>query len=126
MSQSEAWRHVEAAGALWTTRSRRNWTLDLSMLTDAGITLAQPEDPAARADRAQEQLAVVRTPQPPPQPAARPTPQLPSAPVTAARPAAATPSVSRTPSRSELLAEARRAGPLTAAVKKFLRRSDRT
>ena len=100
------------------------------MLTDAGITLAQPENPAARADRAQEQLAVARTPKPAPppavQPAARPAPQPAPVSVTAVKPAIVRPSpVSCAPSRAELLAEARRDGPVTAAVKKFLRRSER-
>jgi len=38
-----------------------------STLTDAGITLAQPEDPAARVNRAQEQPAAARIPHPSPQ-----------------------------------------------------------
>jgi hypothetical protein len=61
MTQSDARSHVDAAGAVWAARSRRSWELDLSMLTAVGITLAQPENPAARADRAQEQLAAART-----------------------------------------------------------------
>lgn len=49
MDDAEAWRHVYAANDTWTARSRRNWTLDLSMLTDAGVTLARPRrQPTAR------------------------------------------------------------------------------
>jgi hypothetical protein len=43
MSRVEAARHVEAAEALWIRRSGRVWTLDLSILTSAGVTLRRPE-----------------------------------------------------------------------------------
>ncbi len=56
MTDSEAGRHVETAGELWTARSGRTWTLDLSILTDAGVTLAQPESAAARAVTAEHEL----------------------------------------------------------------------
>lgn len=48
MTDAEVSRHVRAANALWTTRSARIWELDLSMLTEAGITLARPEKAADR------------------------------------------------------------------------------
>jgi len=45
MTHTEAMAHIDAAGQLWTARSARTWALDLSMLTDAGVTLAQPDNP---------------------------------------------------------------------------------
>ena len=47
MTDAEVSQHVQAVGDLWTERSRRVWTLDLTALTDAGVTLARPEIPAA-------------------------------------------------------------------------------
>ena len=41
----QAWEHVDAAFATWQRRSEHTWELDLSMLTDAGVTIAAP--PAA-------------------------------------------------------------------------------
>jgi hypothetical protein len=64
MTTAQASQHIVTANELWITRSRRTWALDLSMLTDAGITLAQPEDPAARVDRAHEQLAAAKITRP--------------------------------------------------------------
>ncbi len=43
MTDTEVSRHVDAAGELWKRRSARVWTLDLTMLTDAGVTVARPE-----------------------------------------------------------------------------------
>jgi len=60
MTAIEARRHIDTAGELWTHRSRRIWSLDLSILTDAGITLAQPEQPAERAAAAQRELLDAR------------------------------------------------------------------
>lgn len=45
MSERSARSHVEDAFALWRIRSQAEWTLDLGILTDAGITLQRP--PAA-------------------------------------------------------------------------------
>ena len=48
-------RHIDDANTAWIARSAIAWTLDLSMLTDAGITLRRPEqaeDRPAAADRA--------------------------------------------------------------------------
>lgn len=53
--QSRALVHVYTAENLWIDRSARVWTLDLSMLTGAGITVRQPEaasDRLAAAERA--------------------------------------------------------------------------
>jgi hypothetical protein len=58
MIDAETSRHVHAAGELWARRSARVWELDLSMLTDAGVTLARPDkaaDRAAAAERALQQ-----------------------------------------------------------------------
>ena len=48
MTAAEVSHHVHAAGARWTARSARVWVLDLSMLTDAGVGLARPEQAADR------------------------------------------------------------------------------
>ncbi len=53
---TEASWHVQAAGDLWTARSRRNWTLDLTMLTAAGVTLTRPETPTGRRAVARQAL----------------------------------------------------------------------
>ncbi|MGW0393838.1 DUF5710 domain-containing protein [Streptomyces sp. NPDC003042] len=50
MTGAQADLHIASAFDLWQARSRITWTLDLSMLTDAGITLAPPPDAEARAD----------------------------------------------------------------------------
>lgn len=60
MTDPEVSRHVQAAGELWTRRSARVWTLDLTMLTDAGITLARPENAVDRAAAAERELHRVR------------------------------------------------------------------
>jgi hypothetical protein len=44
MTDQKARAHINGAFALWWERSTREWSLDLSMLTTAGVTLA----PAAR------------------------------------------------------------------------------
>lgn len=46
MTKAQATEHVDAAFDVWSERSERVYTLDLSILTDAGVTLAQP--PAAQ------------------------------------------------------------------------------
>lgn len=76
MSAAQADRHIADAGRIWTQRSQRRWTLDLSMLTDAGITLARPQARSARARTADRELAAARcseataTPRPATQPSA--------------------------------------------------------
>lgn len=54
MSAQDADRHISQAFALWRARTAREWELDLSILTDAGVTLAQP--PANRAAAAEASL----------------------------------------------------------------------
>ena len=44
MSSAEADAHLDAAGATWMTRNQRRWTLDLGILTGAGIELSAPPD----------------------------------------------------------------------------------
>ncbi|MFJ1751534.1 DUF5710 domain-containing protein [Kitasatospora sp. NPDC088134] len=56
MTPAEADRHIVRAFDRWQARSRITWTLDLGMLTEAGITLAPPPDADARADIARETL----------------------------------------------------------------------
>ena len=58
--QSRAYAHVYASENLWTERSARVWTLDLTMLTDAGVTLARPEPAVDRAAAAERELHNVR------------------------------------------------------------------
>jgi len=43
MDDAQARAHVHAAENLWIERSARTWTLDLAMLTGAGITVRRPE-----------------------------------------------------------------------------------
>lgn len=57
MTGPEAQEHVEAAFELWHRRSRRQWELDLSMLTDAGITLAEPPEAGSRGGIAATELS---------------------------------------------------------------------
>jgi hypothetical protein len=56
MSQAQAWEHVRAAEDRWIARSGRTWELDLSILTDAGITLARPGRAADRPTAAERAL----------------------------------------------------------------------
>lgn len=60
MTATQARRHVDAAFDLWQTRSLHTWTLDLSMLTNAGVTLARPEAAAERRAAAQQGLHQAR------------------------------------------------------------------
>jgi hypothetical protein len=79
MTQSQAWDHVDDAGELWQQRSRRTWVLDLTMLTDAGVTLARPDDPAERRSTAARTLAQQPDRQAVPRPAPTPSPAPPPA-----------------------------------------------
>lgn len=56
MSREQARRHVDQAFALWSRRSSRDWTLDLSILTEAGVALKAPPEPAGRGRIAYEEL----------------------------------------------------------------------
>jgi len=60
MSEERAWAHIDATGDLWQERSYRVWRLDLSMLTNAGVTLRDPESAADRADTADRALSQIR------------------------------------------------------------------
>ncbi|WP_263251283.1 DUF5710 domain-containing protein [Saccharopolyspora rosea] len=56
MSTADAEAHVEAAFELWHRRSAVTWTLDLTMLTSAGIALNPPPDADQRPAVAEENL----------------------------------------------------------------------
>ncbi|MFF4990530.1 DUF5710 domain-containing protein [Streptosporangium saharense] len=60
MSADEADAHIDAAFAEWHSRSATTWTLDLSILTDAGVTLATPPEAGARVRQAERRLRGVR------------------------------------------------------------------
>jgi hypothetical protein len=60
MSERDTADHIDAAFAVWIDRSAREWTLDLSILIDAGITLAPPPDAAARVTTAESALREAR------------------------------------------------------------------
>lgn len=59
MNRVDAYAHVQDAFALWETRSARTWELDLSMLTDVGVTVQRP--PAAGERPAAVQAAFAAT-----------------------------------------------------------------
>ncbi len=61
MTDAEAGDHVHAAGEVWTRRSARVWTLDLSMLTAAGVTLTPPDGADGRAAVVERALHRART-----------------------------------------------------------------
>lgn len=50
MGEHEADQHVMDAVSTWQRRSAQDWTLDLSILTGAGIELAPPPDATSRRD----------------------------------------------------------------------------
>ncbi|MGW1682311.1 DUF5710 domain-containing protein [Saccharopolyspora sp. NPDC002376] len=56
MSAAEADNHVRSAFALWQRRSATTWALDLSILTEAGITITPPPAAADRAAVAERTL----------------------------------------------------------------------
>jgi hypothetical protein len=60
MSATEVDRHVSAAYDMWGWRSLRTWQLDLSILTDGGVTLAQPQRPEDRCTSADRALRSAR------------------------------------------------------------------
>jgi hypothetical protein len=61
MTSKQARAHIESAFDLWHRRSLSHWTLDLSILTDAGVTLAAPPTADDRADVAHATLRSVRS-----------------------------------------------------------------
>lgn len=56
MSSDKARQHVDAAFALWSSRSSVNWRLELSLLTDAGIVVTEPPSARERANVAGQTL----------------------------------------------------------------------
>ncbi len=56
MTANQAQQHIDDAFRLWNRRSNRNWTLDLSILTGAGLSIAPPPDAAERVHVAEQQL----------------------------------------------------------------------
>lgn len=60
MPDAQARVHVSSAFRLWRERSRHQWTLDLSMLKDAGVTVIEPPDARERERAAAEQLAALQ------------------------------------------------------------------
>ena len=59
MPSSRARQHVDTAFALWARRSRVNWSLDLRMLTDVGVAVAEPPSARERDNVAGETLRVL-------------------------------------------------------------------
>ncbi|MEU6757764.1 hypothetical protein [Streptomyces sp. NPDC046685] len=60
MSHAEARSHIRYAFNVWEARSVRAWTLDLSILTDAGVTLQRPPRAGERRGVAAATLAAER------------------------------------------------------------------
>jgi hypothetical protein len=60
MTEEQVRRHVQAANDLWIARSRRTWTLDLRILTTAGVTLRRPEPARDRPTVAERTLNNLR------------------------------------------------------------------
>lgn len=56
MTETQAREHIDHAFDVWSARSQRTYELDLSILTDAGITLAPPPEAEARTAIAEETL----------------------------------------------------------------------
>lgn len=54
-------RHVDTAAQLWTQRSRLDWELDLTMLTTAGVRLAEPPEAQQRRTTAGNTLRSTQT-----------------------------------------------------------------
>lgn len=57
MNEEQAQDHIDDAYAVWRARNTREWTLDLRILTTAGIELAPPPDRRDRARIAADTLA---------------------------------------------------------------------
>ncbi|MGH3867230.1 MAG: DUF5710 domain-containing protein [Pseudonocardiaceae bacterium] len=62
MTDQQARLHIDNASAVWQARSGRTWTLDLSMLTTAGVTLAPPPAPSDRVQVADRTVRSLRRP----------------------------------------------------------------
>lgn len=90
MSEDQAQDHIDDAYALWRTRNTRDWTLDLRILTTAGIELAPPPDRRHRARIAADTLADLDAADATPHEPAEPDPPaVPEPPAVPAPPAAA-------------------------------------
>lgn len=61
MTHHQAAAHIDQAFDTWRRRSLRDWTLDLTMLTGAGLTLQRPPTAADRAAAADRSLTAVRS-----------------------------------------------------------------
>lgn len=61
----QAWAHVDAAAQKWRRRSEHTWELDLSILTDAGVTITPPPAAAERPEHAATALRDARAGDPP-------------------------------------------------------------
>ncbi|WP_017594916.1 DUF5710 domain-containing protein [Nocardiopsis potens] len=56
MTDAQAREHVDDAFTVWEARSALAWTLDLSMLTSAGVEVSPPPEALARAEAARTEL----------------------------------------------------------------------
>ncbi|MHA6798657.1 exonuclease domain-containing protein [Bounagaea algeriensis] len=56
LSEQDANEHVQAAFELWSKRSAITWELDLSILTNVGVTITPPPQAEDRAEIAHEEL----------------------------------------------------------------------
>jgi hypothetical protein len=56
MSVREVEQHISSAFSVWQARSAVSWTLDLSMLTDAGVEVLSPPEATQRVQAAAETL----------------------------------------------------------------------
>lgn len=61
----QAWNHVDQAAEKWRRRSQHTWELDLSILTDAGLTITPPPAGVQRPEHAAAALREVRLGDPP-------------------------------------------------------------
>lgn len=57
LSRRQAEEHVQRAFRTWEARSRATWTLDLSMLTEAGVRIVEPPSPGQRREASRDMLA---------------------------------------------------------------------
>jgi hypothetical protein len=64
-TEEAANRHVSEAFALWEKRSLSTWTLDLSIITAAGIAVNEPQDGEYRAQASMQRLDRARSAQSP-------------------------------------------------------------
>jgi hypothetical protein len=62
MTTADAEQRIDKAFHLWHHRSEHAWTLDLRMLTSAGITVAPPPEPATREHLAETSIRTHRKP----------------------------------------------------------------